>query len=105
MEKKNIRLFFLLRMREMYHKDSLDSYRVRNHNTLTLLDELQKVIEGRLQNRVKRNETVKYCIEEFIDSLNKDNCIDFSFFDKNEFINKINSFKTDINNNENQIKE
>lgn len=105
MDTKNIRLFFLSRMREMYHKDSLDSYRVRNHNTLTLLDELQKVIEGRLQNRVKRNETVKYCIEEFIDSLKEDNCIDFSFFDKNEFINKINNFKTDINNNENQIKE
>lgn len=96
LDSKDLRQFFKLRLKEAYHKDTLDSYRVRNHNALTLLDELQRVIQGRLNNRVKRNETVVYCIEETIDILKTDECIDFSFFDKEQFITDLGEYKNEL---------
>ena len=90
---KDICCFFKLRMIELYHKDTLDSYRVRNHNALTLLIELKGVVAGWLDNRVKRFETVAYCLEETIEALKDDTCLDYSFLNKDLFIKDLEEYK------------
>lgn len=45
--------YFVLRMTEMMHKDTLDSYRVRVHNALSILIELSNVLDGWLNGNVK----------------------------------------------------
>lgn len=93
LENRDICSFFKLRMTELYHKDTLDSYRVRNHNALTLLIELKSVAAGWLDSRVKRFETVKYCLEETIEALKEDICLDYSFLHKDLFIRDLEEYK------------
>lgn len=94
LQPKDIRCFFKLRIKELYHKDTLDSYRVRNHNVMTLLIELKSVASGWLENRVKSFETVKYCLEETIEALNGDTCLDYCFLSKELFINDLVHYKS-----------
>lgn len=85
--------FFKLRMTELYHKDTLDSYRVRNHNAFTLLIELKSVAAGWLDSKVKRFETVKYCLDETIEALKEDICLDYSFLNKDLFLKDLEEYK------------
>lgn len=75
--------YFKERVIELFHKDTLDSYRVRNHNAFSLLKELKELIIGWKKNRIKQFETVQLCIQETKDSLLQDECLDFSFYSKN----------------------
>lgn len=78
--------YFVLRMTEMMHKDTLDSYRVRTNNALSIIIELKNVLQGWLDGNVKRFSTVDYCIQECLDLINNDDCLAFSNYDKNLFL-------------------
>ena len=77
MLKTDLQTFFLERIRELYDRKTLDSYRVSCHNTLSLIGELIRVIERWQNHKVKQAETVIACVQETRDSLDKDDCIDF----------------------------
>lgn len=64
-------------MPEMMHKDTLDSYRVRANNALSILLELSNVLEGWLNGNVKHFVTVDYCIQETLDLLKFDESLTF----------------------------
>lgn len=86
MEKSDFQEFFKLRMAEILHKDTLDSYRVRTNNILSLLIEFQGVLENWILGNIKDYQTVSYCVKECIELIKKDTCLDFSFYDKEIFI-------------------
>lgn len=78
--------YFKLRFKELIDKRTPDSYRVRNHNALSILSELCELIEGWQKRRIQMYETVSLCIEECISLLEKDLCLNFSFYNKDLFI-------------------
>ena len=92
MDKEDLRNFFKHRMTEALHKDTLDSFRVRTNNSMSILVELQNVLDGWLKGYVKRFITVQKCIEECESLLKNDKCIDFSFYDSNLFFEELASF-------------
>lgn len=76
-----IKQFFLReRLIELFHKDTIDSYRVRIHNTNSLLKELKQLLLGWEQKRVQRFETVRYSAEELCSSIKND-----QYFDTNHY--------------------
>jgi len=81
--------FLLERLIELFHKDTLDSYRVRIHNTNSLLKELKTLIIGFNQNRVQRFETVKLCAEELKSSIQSDEFLDMDNYSKELFIEDV----------------
>jgi len=86
MKKEDFQEFFKLRMTEILHKDTLDSYRVKTNNVMSLLIEFRGVLENWTLGNIKNYQTVSYCLEECIDLIKKDTCLDFSFYDKDLFI-------------------
>lgn len=86
MKKEDFQEFFKLRMTEILHKDTLDSYRVKANNVMSLLIEFRGVLENWTLGNIKNYQTVSYCIEECTDLIKKDTCLDFSFYDKDLFI-------------------
>lgn len=92
MKKSDFIVFFSERFKELLHRGTLDSYRVRNHYSLSLLYELDNLIDGWINNRIKLFETIKLCVEELIETLNKDICIDFSFYSKELFVDELNKY-------------
>lgn len=92
MEKTDFQQFFKLRMTEILHKDTLDSYRVRTNNIMSLLIEFRGVLENWILGNIKNYQTVSYCVEECIDLIKKDTCLDFSFYDKELFIEEFTSY-------------
>lgn len=92
MEKIDFQQFFKLRMTEILHKDTLDSYRVRTNNIMSLLIEFRGVLENWILGNIKNYQTVSYCVEECIDLIKKDTCLDFSFYDKELFIEEVTSY-------------
>jgi len=88
--KHDIKYSFLLeRLLELFHKDTLDSYRVRIHNTNSLLKELKTLIAGFAQNRVQRFETVKLCAEELYSALKVDEYLNMDNYSKELFVEDI----------------
>lgn len=79
MKKVDLQSFFKLRMTELYNKATLDSYRVRSNNAMTLLYELRNVVDKWHKGNVKRFDTVKYCLTETLQELKDDTCIDTDF--------------------------
>lgn len=79
-------IYFKLRFRELLDKRTPDSYRVRNHNALSILTELCELIDGWQKRRIQMYETVGLCVDECISLLKKDFCLDFSFYAKDLFI-------------------
>lgn len=59
-------------MVELLDKHTLDSYRVRTNNLMTILKELSYVLDSWVNGNVKRLETVELCISECIDLLKDD---------------------------------
>lgn len=96
--------YFKDRLTELFHKDSLDSYRVRHHNTLSILIELRSLIYGWQNKNIKRAETVQYCINEVKSLVKEDEVFDFSICNKNKFAEILNQFYNDLN-DENSKKE
>ena len=86
MKKEDFQEFFKLRMTEILHKDTLDSYRVKANNVMSLLIEFRGVLENWTLGNIKNYQTVSYCLEECADLIKKDTCLDFSFYDKDLFI-------------------
>lgn len=84
-------VFLRERLIELFHKDTIDSYRVRIHNTNSLLKELKQLLIGWDQKRVQRFETVKLCAEELCISLKQDDYYDTSIFGcRDIFVDEIN---------------
>lgn len=79
MKHTELQSYFKERVIELFHKNTLDSYRVRSHNAFSLLKELKELIIGWKRNRIKQFETVQLCIQETKDSISQDECLDFSF--------------------------
>lgn len=86
MKHTELQSYFKERVIELFHKNTLDSYRVRSHNAFSLLKELKELIIGWKRNRIKQFETVQLCIQETKDSISQDECLDFSFYSKNLFL-------------------
>lgn len=89
--------YFKDRFTELFHKDSLDSYRVRYHNTLSILKELRGLIEGWQNKNIKRAETLQYCINEVIGIINQDIVFDFSICSKTRFADILHQFSNELN--------
>lgn len=92
MEKVDFQNFFKLRMTEILHKDTLDSYRVRTNNIMSMLIELRDVLENWTLGNIKNYQTVSYCVVECTDLIIKDTCLDFSFYDKELFIEEFKNY-------------
>lgn len=97
MEKKDLQLFFKSRMSEILHKDTLDSFRVRTNNSMTILIELKNVLENWINGNIKHYQTVEYCVNECFSLIKDDECLDFSFYDKDLFKQEIEHFKVEQN--------
>lgn len=77
MTKKDLQFFFKRRMVELLHEDTLDSYRVRVNNAMTILIELNGVLGNWLNGNIKRYETVDYCLQECKSLVECDDCINY----------------------------
>ena len=75
MNKSDIQSFFKRRMVELLDKHTLDSYRVRTNNSMTILKELRYVLVSWVDGNVKRFETVEFCINECKALINKDDFV------------------------------
>lgn len=92
MKKEDFQEFFKQRMTEIMHKDTLDSYRVRVNNAHTILRELSYVLEEWIVGSIKRFETVELCIDEVIDLINEDTCLEFPNYTKALFIEDLKAY-------------
>lgn len=82
-------IFLIERLLELFHKDTIDSYRIRIHNTNSLLKELRNLITGFVQNRVNRFETVRLCAEELFQSLKSDSFLNMDNYSKELFLDDL----------------
>lgn len=94
MNQEDLQKYFKYRMSEILHKDTLDSFRVRTNNSLTILNELKNVLENWIHGNIKHYTTVEYCVDECLSLIQNDGCLDFSFYNKDLFVNEIQDFKT-----------
>ncbi|MFC2673756.1 MAG: hypothetical protein ACFN1E_04955, partial [Prevotella melaninogenica] len=92
MTKQDIQEFFKLRMVEALHRDSLDSFRVRVNNAISIAFELSHILEGWLEGSIKRFETVEHCIKEAEALVKADECLVFPFSDKDILIQELNDY-------------
>lgn len=74
--------FLRERLLELFHKDTLDSYKVRIHNSNSLLKELKLILIGWEQKKVQSFDTVRFCAEELISCVKNDDFIDLSSYNK-----------------------
>lgn len=86
MIKSDLKIYFAERFVELLDMGTPDSYRVRNNNVISLLEELSELISGWSNNQIKQFETVQLCIDETVSSLCKDRCFDDSSYDRELFI-------------------
>lgn len=92
MRKEDIQEYFKLRMVEALHKDTLDCFRVRTNNVISILHELSQILEGWLEGNIKRFETVEFCIKEAQGLIKKDECLIFSFLNKDLLLQELDSY-------------
>ena len=79
-------------MVEALHRDSLDSFRVRVNNAISIAFELSHILEGWLEGSIKRFETVEHCIKEAEALVKADECLVFPFSDKDILIQELNDY-------------
>ena len=103
MNKEDIQEYFKLRMVEALHKDTLDSFRVRTNNVISILHELSKILEGWLEGNIKRFETVDFCIKEAKELIDKDECIVFSFLNKQLLKEELDSYIANSRQKKNEV--
>lgn len=99
MRKNDLQNYFKERVLELLHYETIDTYRVRSNNSYTLVIELRDLILGWTKNRIKLFDTIVLCIEEVIDTIKKDNCLDFTFYDKESFVSDIDIYSKTKGNN------
>ena len=83
---RNLNSLFRERMIELFNWNALVSYRVRCHNTFSLLKELRDVVDSWIKGYVQDFRTVGLCIEETINRVKNDNVVNFSFYEKRLFV-------------------
>lgn len=90
--------FFRLRMVEALHKDTLDSFRVRANNALTILDELSLLLKAWIGGNIKRFETVESCISEAKGLIYSDDCLQYTYpiLDKGMFVEELNDYVSSV---------
>ena len=103
MNKEDIQEYFKLRMVEALHKDTLDSFRVRTNNVISILHELSQILEGWLEGNIKRFETVDCCIKEAQGLIKKDECIVFSFLNKQLLKEELDSYIANSRQKKNEV--
>ena len=84
--------YFIERFGELLNKKTPDSYRVRYHNSLSILQEFHELIEGWQKRRIQSYETVSLCAKECIALLEADQCLAFNSYDKGLFIKDIEDY-------------
>lgn len=84
--------YFVLRMREMMHRDTLDSYRVRVNNAYSILIELKSVLVGWETGSIRHFITVEYCIKECISLLESEETLEFSNFTKQLMLEELKQY-------------
>ena len=77
------KMFFINRTLELFNINSLDSYKVKNHNAFTLLIECKEVINDWQNANLKNYDNVKLCIEEVKSSITEDNWLQYDSCSKN----------------------
>lgn len=92
MVKSDLKIYFAERFVELLDMGTPDSYRVRNNNVISLLEELSNLISGWSNNQIKQFETVQLCIDETVSSLNRDMCFDDSSYDRELFISDLKDY-------------
>ncbi len=93
--------FFVNRIIEIFHKDSVDSYRVKYHNAYTLLLECQEVLNYWQNGNVNIFDTIELCLDETYKSLQKDTFISYNCCSKRIFLNEILEYKKSKGSREN----
>ena len=90
MKKDDLLQYFQDRLLEILHKETIDTYRLRNHNAYTSLIEFKGVVERWGEMKVKTIDTVRFLGEECEDLLVSDDCLTFDSFSKDLLISEIN---------------
>lgn len=93
MGKDVLKQFFLYRMTECFNKNTIDSYRVRSNNAISLLYETYDVVKSWCKHRIKSFDTVKYVIEECICAIDKATCLAFENCPKELLLKELEDFK------------
>ena len=93
MKNRFLKQFFLQRMTECYNKNTIDSYRVRSNNVITLLYETRDVVIAWNKHRVKKFETVVYVLEETLLAIKRSSCLLFNNCPKEILIEQIEEYK------------
>ena len=83
--------FFVEKMLDLYYEYVIDSYRVRVHNPISLLEECNNLIEDWNSDKIKRFDTLRQAFHELILLLKNDfdDTVDYGFPEKNIFINNL----------------
>ena len=77
------------RVLELLHKETLDTYRVRNNNVFTSLIETRDIIQRCSEMKVKTFETVKALASETIELLKADTCLRFRSYTRELLVQEI----------------
>lgn len=80
------------RVLELLHKETLDTYRVRNNNVFTSLIETRQIIQRCSEMKVKSFETVKALVGETIDLLKVDTCLQFKSYTRSLLVQELEEF-------------
>lgn len=81
--------FFVERLLELLHRETIDSYRVRVLNPLLSVKEVLEVYKGLVEGSVKNYETLELCISETLSLLKKDDTVVFQTIQKKFFEDEI----------------
>ena len=79
---RDLKYLLAERMVELYDWNSIDSYRVRCHNALSLIKELREVTDGWVKGNIIDFARVCLCAKETIEAIKDDTAIDYSFYGK-----------------------
>lgn len=86
---KEMRDFFKLRLLELLHKDTLDSFRVKVNNSNSLLHELFQLLIDWKKGKLQTFDTVKYSCQELLEALKSDICFEYGEYDQEIIIDEL----------------
>lgn len=92
MNTDDVKNYVKSRILELLHKETLDTYRVRNNNVFTSLIETRDIIQRCSEMKVKTFETVKALASETIELLKADTCLRFRTFTRDLLVLEIEEF-------------
>ena len=88
----DVQNYVMERVLELLHKETLDTYRVRNNNVFTSLVETRAIIQRYSEMKVKTFETVKALANETVELLKVDTCLVFQTYTRDLLAQEINEF-------------